>query len=170
MNQSEFQNELKTIDKEYIKGLGLFAGVYVPILDAGLQFAMYMTDSFIVNDVQRSERGLYNVAQERFDFVHTEQDDYAEDINTLATPSLKSGLVGNETVLGYVSENATNVLLPDGTVNPDVILSTPPSNASYTEFYGNQFMFLEETASEHGEKIAYKYYGTEFEKCKQCYG
>lgn len=144
-NNMQFNDEMP---EEYIKGLGLFAGIYVPIVGISYQFYMFMFESYVVNGVQRSERGLFNTNLERFEFVHTEQDDYADDINTLATPTLKSSLVGNEQVLGYISENATNVLLPDGTVNPDVILSEPPSNASYTEFYGNQFTFLEEKASE----------------------
>lgn len=144
-NNMQFNDEMP---EEYVKGLGLFAGVYVPIVDISYQFYMFMSESYVVNGVQRSERGLFNTNLERFEFVHTEQDDYAEDINTLATSTLKSSLVGDETVLGYISEDAENVLLPDGTVNPDVILETPPSNKAYTEYYGNQFLFLEESASE----------------------
>lgn len=137
-----------TMPQEYVNGLGKFAGVYLPVVDVGYLFFIFMTESYIVNGVQRSERGLYNVVNEMFEFYHTEQDDYADDINTLATPTLKSSLVGDETVLGYISEDATDVLLPDGTVNPDVILSEPPSDGSYTEYYGNQFLFLEEESTE----------------------
>lgn len=134
--------------EDYVKGLGLFAGVYIPTVDIGFQFFMFMTESFVADGVQRSERGLFNTNLERFEFVHTEHDDYSDDINTLATSTLKSSLVGDEEVLGYIAEDAVNVLLPDGTVNPDCILDTPPSGKSYTEYYGNQFLFLEETASE----------------------
>lgn len=137
-----------TMPQEYVNGLGKFAGVYLPIVDVGFLFFIFMTESHVVNGVQRSERGLYNVVNEMFEFYHTEQDDYADDINTLATPMLKSSMVGTEPVLGYISEDATDVLLPDGTVNPEVILSEPPSNKAYTEYYGNQFLFLEEESTE----------------------
>lgn len=137
-----------TMPQEYINGLGKFAGVYLPIVDVGFLFFIFMTESYVVNGIQRSERGLYNVVNEMFEFYHTEQDDYADDINTLATPTLKSSMVGAEPVLGYISEDATDVLLPDGTVNPEVILSEPPSDGSYTEYYGNQFLFLEEESTE----------------------
>lgn len=137
-----------TMPQEYVNGLGKFAGVYLPIVDVGFLFFIFMTESHVVNGVQRSERGLYNVVNEMFEFYHTEQDDYADDINTLATPTLKSSMVGTEPVLGYISEDATDVLLPDGTVNPEVILSEPPSNKAYTEYYGNQFLFLEEESTE----------------------
>lgn len=137
-----------TMPQEYVNGLGKFAGVHLPIEDVGFLFFVFMTESHVVNGVQRSERGLYNVVNEMFEFYHTEQDDYTDDINTLATPTLKSSMVGTEPVLGYISEDATDVLLPDGTVNPEVILSEPPSNKAYSEYYGNQFLFLEEESTE----------------------
>ena len=134
--------------QDYVNGLGKFAGVYIPVVDVGTLFFVFFTESYVVNGVQRSERGLFNTVTEQFEFYHTEQNDYPEDINTLATTTLKSSLVGDEPVLGYISENAENVLQPDGTVNPEVILSEPPSEGSYTEYYGNQFSFLEEESTE----------------------
>ena len=41
----------------------------------------------------------------------------ADDINTLATSTLRSSLVGDENVIGYISSEETNVLDDNGNVN-----------------------------------------------------
>lgn len=92
-----------------------------------------MTDSDIVDGVEYSERGLFVVPVPMFD-----------DINTLATPTLRSSLVGNETLIGYISSEETHVLDDNGYVRHEKISATPPVGVAYSDYYGDQFMFLSE--------------------------
>lgn len=93
-----------------------------------------MTDSNAVDGVEYSERGLFVVPVPMF----------ADDINTLATSTLRSSLVGDESVIGYISSEETNVLDDSGCVRQGKISATPPAGAAYSDYYGDQFMFLSE--------------------------
>lgn len=93
-----------------------------------------MTDSDIVDGVEYSERGLFVVPVPLF----------TDDINTLATPTLRSSMVGEETVIGYISSEETNVLDDNGCVRHEKISATPPEGVAYSDYYGDQFMFLSE--------------------------
>ena len=92
-----------------------------------------MTDSNVVDGIEYSERGLFVVPVPMFD-----------DINTLATPTLRSSMVGNETLIGYISSEETNVLDDNGCVRREKISATPPEGVAYSDYYGDQFMFLSE--------------------------
>ena len=92
-----------------------------------------MSDSNKIGDIEYSERGLYVVPIEIFD-----------DINNHATEALRSSLVGDEDIIGYISSEETNVLDDNGDVRTEKILSTPPSGVAYSEYYGNKFLFLSE--------------------------
>lgn len=141
----KMQFNLLTMPSQTIYNIGTFAGVYLPRLSAGEAFgAMRMTESHIVNGTERSERGLLNRETEQFNFVHTAQDDYSDDINTLADSDNRSGLVGTETAQGYIASSEYNVIDEDGNVIPSAVSDTPPQNEAYSEFYGNEFMFLSE--------------------------
>lgn len=96
-----------------------------------------MTDSMVVGDVEYSERGLFVVPVPMF----------ADDINTLATSTLRSSLVGEEDVIGYISSEETNVLDDNGNVRHEKISATPPADVAYSDFFGNQFFFLSEAES-----------------------
>lgn len=96
-----------------------------------------MTDSMVVGDVEYSERGLFVVPVPMF----------ADDINTLATSTLRSSLVGDENVIGYISSEETNVLDDNGNVRYEKISATPPADVAYSDFFGNQFLFLSEAES-----------------------
>ena len=96
-----------------------------------------MTDSMVVGDVEYSERGLFVVPVPMF----------ADDINTLATSTLRSSLVGEEDVIGYISSEETNVLNDNGNVRHEKISATPPADVAYSDFFGNQFLFLSEAES-----------------------
>lgn len=93
-----------------------------------------MTDSDTVDGVEYSERGLFVVPVPLF----------TDDINTLATPTLRSSMVGEETVIGYISSEETNVLDDNGCVRHEKISATPPEGVAYSDYYGDQFMFLSE--------------------------
>ena len=96
-----------------------------------------MTDSMIVGDIEYSERGLFVVPVPMF----------ADDINTLATSTLRSSLVGEEDVIGYISSEETNVIDDNGNVRHEKISATPPADVAYSDFFGNQFLFLSEAES-----------------------
>lgn len=93
-----------------------------------------MTDSMIVGDIEYSERGLFVVPVPMF----------ADDINTLATSTLRSSLVGEEDVIGYISSEETNVIDDNGNVRHEKISATPPEDVAYSDFFGNKFLFLSE--------------------------
>ena len=98
-----------------------------------------MTESFVVDGFECSERGLFNTGAENFSFFPE-----TDDINLLATPTLRSSMVGNETLIGYISSEETNVLDDNGNVRREKISATPPEGVAYSDYYGDQFMFLSE--------------------------
>ena len=137
------QFELGKISDETLYNLGKFASVFLPRRPVAVSKAsLYMTRSHKVDGVEFSERGLYNTENETFDFVHTDPSIETPDINTLATPTDRSSLVGDETAQGYISESETDVLDDEGNVKPSKVLPDAPSEGAYSEFYGNQFLIL----------------------------
>lgn len=147
--RSSMQFEHDKIDNKDLQGLGKFAGIFLPrITVTESKTSLRMTDSHLDNNEQISESGLYSLEDENFDFSKR---DIKEDINENATDELRSSLVGTESVKGYISSEETDVLDEDGKVKPSAVSPTPPSDPSdpnniiaYTEFYGNQFLFLSE--------------------------
>ena len=103
-----------------------------------------MTDSHVVDGVEFSERGLFNVDTENFTFEHTDPSITSPDINTLATNKKHSSLVGDEEPIGYISQDETDVINDNAEVRLEKILAEPPQDKAYSEFYGNQFLFLSE--------------------------
>lgn len=99
-----------------------------------------MTDSEIYDGEEISERGLYKIPIE-----------FLDDINLLATPELRSSLVGKEKVIGYISEYTENVVDDEGMVNEDKYSIRKPSAGAYSEFFGNQFLFLSEAITTYKE-------------------
>ena len=145
----QFNNEM---DSDTLFGIGKFASVFLPHhITEEMASAILLSESHVVDGVEYSERGLYNTDEERFEFKHTTQEEGLPDINTLATPSLRSSLVGDEQVQGYIPSSATEVLDENGNVRMSKVLSSPPSSEAYSEFYGNEFLFLSE-----GEGVYYR--------------
>ena len=141
----QFNNEM---DSNTLFGIGKFASVFLPYYTTEEQtYAVTFSESHVVDGTEYSERGLYNTDEERFEFKHTTQEEGLPDINTLATPTLRSSLVGDEQAQGYIPSSATNVLDENGNVRMSKVLPTPPSGEAYSEFYGNEFLFLSEGAS-----------------------
>lgn len=139
------QFNLTDMTKETLYNLGKFAGIWLPRRPTSeVRTSPYMTESHKVNGVEFSERGLFNTDTEVFEFKHTNPQITSPDINTLATPAKRSTLVGDETVQGYIAEGETDVIDDDGNVRPEKVLEYPPLQGAYSEFYGNQFLFLAE--------------------------
>lgn len=132
---------------ETLFNIGKFASVFLPRYTTEEKTgSMTFSESFIVDGEEYSERGLYNTEAERFEYKHTTQEEGLPDINTLATDTLRSSLVGDETVRGYIASSNTDVLNDEGKVRTSAVLSEPPSGEAYSEFYGNEFLFLSEGA------------------------
>ena len=142
--RSGMQFEHDKIDNKDLQGLGKFAGVFLPrITVTESRSSLRMTEGELnAQNEEISESGLYNSEEEKFDFSKREE---AGDINNYATTELRSSLIGNDdTIKGYISSEETDVLDEEGFVKDRAISSIPPSGVAYTEFYGNQFLFLSE--------------------------
>lgn len=146
---TEFNNmqfEKGKINNESLYGIGKTAGIFLPRMSRSeAKSAFKMSETCEVDGEEFSERGLFNTDTELFEFFHTTPDGTGlPDINTLATDYLRSSLVGDEEVLGYISSEETELLDDDGKVRLEKVLSAPPEGAAYSEFYGNKFLFLSE--------------------------
>ena len=142
--RSSMQFEHDKIDNKDLQGLGKFAGIFLPrITVTESRASLRMTEGELnAQNEEISESGLYNSEEEKFDFSKREE---AGDINNYATTELRSSLAGNDDAIeGYISSEETDVLDEEGFVKDSAVSSTPPSGVAYTEFYGNQFLFLSE--------------------------
>lgn len=149
----EFINEFgkmqfayEAMPEDTVYNIGKFAGVFLPRLTSGEGAfgSMRMTNSKTVAGVERSERGLMNRAEDDFIFHHTAQENYNTDINTLSNIDNKSSMVGNEELLGYISSETNDVVNFDGDIDESKVLLEPPDNAAYSDFYGNNFLYIED--------------------------
>lgn len=132
-----------TMNSTTLFNLGKFAGIFLPRLSSSESRTGYrLSDSNVVDGVEYSERGLFNTDTETFEYKHTNQNPDLPDINTLSTEKLRTSLLGDEAVKGYISANETDVLDDNGLVRPEKVLANPPEGVSYNNFYGNNFMFL----------------------------
>ena len=143
-NNKQFKEGM--IDDTTLLNIGKFAGVFpLNLVQIESLISLRMSDSKVVEGFEYSERGLFNKALEIFNYYHLNLNaEETEDINTLATEEERSSLVGNEEVVGYIAEDETDVLDNQGKVRPEKILYEVPEGKAYSEFYGNQFLFLSE--------------------------
>lgn len=132
-----------TMNSTTLFNLGKFAGIFLPRLSSSeSRTGFRLSDSNIVDGVEYSERGLFNTDTETFEYKHTNQNPDLPDINTLSTEKLRTSLIGDESVKGYISANETDVLDDSGLVRPEKVLARPPEGEAYNNFYSNNFMFL----------------------------
>lgn len=145
---AKIQFEHGKIDSETLYNLGRFAGIYLPrVAQSETRSSVRMTESEYDEQLQYefSERGLFKTQQEDFEFVQKVIDDTGlPDINTLATDTKRSTLVGDEPVEGYISQDEIDVIDDNGNVRSEKILPTPPQDEAYSDFHGNEFTFLSE--------------------------
>ena len=145
---SNMQFEQGSIDNTTLYNLGKFAGISLPrIPKAESKSNVRLTESEYDEQLhyEFSERGLYKTEDEVFEFEQKVIDDTGlPDINTLATDTKRSSLVGTEEVEGYISQDEEDVLDDNGNVKEDKILPEPPENKAYSDFYSNKFLFLAE--------------------------
>lgn len=144
---SAMQFEENKIDDEVVYGIGRFAGVNLPRLSSSEgSGAFRLTESKEnPNGEEISERGLFSQEEESFNFVHQLEDfQSTNDINTESNVNNKSTLIGSETLRGYIPSSATNVIKETGNIDTSKVTSTAPTDEAYSDFYGNNFLFVSE--------------------------
>lgn len=142
---NEITGNETSIGEEYLTGLEQFTGVFPPrVTQDSIVGSLRFTSSYTVEGVERSERGLYNLSGEVFRFVHTENEEYADDINTLSSVEERSSLVENDrTILGYIPDDK-DILGEDGSIKLSELLPFPRTNHADYPFYGKNFLYLAE--------------------------
>ena len=126
-------------------GVGAIAGVYPPYVTAeSILGSLQGTQSKIINGVQRSERGLYDVENEAFEFIRTERDEYSTDINTEASETRLTSLVEpGAQILGYIPESA-KLFDSEGNMDLSVIVPEAGTEEVYQPWFGAKYMYLAE--------------------------
>lgn len=157
MNFNNMQFKEGMIDATTLLNIGKFAGVFpLNLVQTESLTSLRMSDSKEVDGFEYSERGLYSTIQEFFNYYHLNlnseglfyfehtSEEETEDINTLADDNKKSSMVGDEQLIGYVSEDVVDLIKPDGSIDMSKVTENPPENKAYNYIYGNQFSFLSE--------------------------
>ena len=146
VTEAEAKDGEVPIDNAMIKGIGVIAGAFPPyVMQESLSSALRFTGSHIVNGKEYSERGLYNVEGQAFNFIRTDEQEYTSDINTQATSAERSSLVeADREPIGYFPEGET-VIRDDGSIDYSKLMSSPRPNHADAPFYGDIFLYLSET-------------------------
>ena len=135
----------QTMEFEILKGIGKFASVFLPMIEQNTdKVSVRLSDSHIVDGEEVSNSGLYNINSSRFEYQGTVSDG---DINDLATPELRSSMSDGSGRLGYIVEGDKEDLFKSNyLVNRDKIRTFTPSDRrlGYSEFYGDEFLFISE--------------------------
>lgn len=138
------ENVNENITTEDLINIAKFAGITQLLTFSNLyNNIIYMTQSHKEGGVEHAESGLYEKAIEAFRFYPG----LAEEINQLANEARQSTLIqdGAE-ILGYIPEG-TELYDRDGNFHPELILSSPPVDKAYTNYYGQKYLQLEENYS-----------------------
>lgn len=127
-----------------LSGLARFSGVLHPAeYGQENQGSIVFTDSHVVDGVQYSERGLYNMLSKNIEFVRDDAGVYGTDIATLASSNLRMSFVPPGTApVGYLPLGV-ELFDSDGNIIPGALLLAPPANGHYEEYYGPNFLTLE---------------------------
>ena len=154
-NNMQFKEGM--IDDTTLLNIGKFAGVFpLNLVQTESLISLRMSDSKVVEAFEYSERGLFDKALEIFNYYHLNlnaeglfyfehtSEEETEDINTLADVNKKSSMVGDEQLIGYVSEDVVDLIKPDGSIDMSKVTVNPPENKAFNRIYGNQFSFLSE--------------------------
>jgi hypothetical protein len=106
--------------------------------------SIYFTQSHAVKGAERSERGLFDMDREVFEYVRVDADDYPDDIANEASPRRRISVVpaGMQPV-GYVA-TGTPLFNRDGSVIWDNVLPEPPADTAYVPFFGEKYLVFEE--------------------------
>lgn len=142
----ELEEGETAISSDMIKGIGITAGVFPPyVMQESLSSSLRFTGSHKVNGKEYSERGLYNLEGQAFNFYRTDEQQYDTDINTLATSEERSSVVENgRNPIGYFPEGE-QIVRDDGSLDYSKLMPSPRPNRADSPFYGNEFLYLSDT-------------------------
>lgn len=137
------QFDLDSMKAETVYNLGKFAGVSIKKTSQfDSSFSIHLSDTHIDgNGVEVSDRGLFQTETETFDYIDSTVEG---EINNLSTEKKRSSLVEDEAQRKYIASSNDDVIDENGLVKESALLDTPPENEAYSDFYGNNFMFLAE--------------------------
>lgn len=139
---------------DIVKGIGLTAGIFVPYVsqDSNIASIKFSRSHRTATGEEISERGLFSRLNEGF--FYQENIPEGTDINTLATSNLRSSMVESGAVpIGYIEEGQS-VIDEDGNldrskihlfVDPDNYEAELPTDKAYVLYYGDKYMYLEES-------------------------
>lgn len=131
-------DELYPIREKDLKDIAQVAGILsIRGATGSLPGWVRLSESTIVDGVERSERGLLNQETGTLDYVRTALESYDSDISAIATDGLRMSLIpeGAEPE-GYVWGDEAAAILDSGKINPDELRSTPPEGYEYNETTG----------------------------------
>lgn len=126
--QFDTQAEKYPIRHSDLKGIAQVAGILSIRGATGFLPGWFrLSESFVVAEKNRSERGLLNQDTGELEYVRTLIDEYDTDISTMATDGLRMALIpeGVEPI-GYVWGDATEAILETGKIDVDILHETPP--------------------------------------------
>lgn len=163
--QFDTQAEEYPIRYSDLKGIAQVAGILSIRGATGFLPGWFrLSESFVVNGKERSERGLLDQESGDLEYVRVLIDEYETDIETIATDGLRMSLIpeGAEPV-GYVWGDATSAILETGKISPGVLHEFPPDGYElnpvtgkwvwpfetpapiYAAWYGDKFLPLAES-------------------------
>ena len=127
-----------------LSGLARFSGVLRPVeYGQENQGSIVFTDSHVVDGVQYSERGLYNMLSKNIEFVRDDAGVYGTDIATLASSNLRMSLVPHGTARSGTCRSELSYSIARATLFPSALLLAPPAHGHYEEYYGPNLLTLE---------------------------
>ena len=143
--EDELTGNETAMSNAMIKGIGVIAGTFPPyVMQESLLSSLRFSPSHVVNNREYSERGLYSIEGEAFQFVRTNEQEYNTDINTLATSGERSSIVEpGRTPVGYFPEGE-NVIKEDGSLDYTKLETSPRPDHADSPFYGDDFLYLSE--------------------------
>ena len=140
--------ERPSLREEDIFNIGMIGGLFQPRTFAfsSMGSVWFSPSSKLIhpNLAERSERGLVRTDFEDFIFVRTAHDTYDNDITEESSDERRITLIKHGAVpLGYVKEG-TPLFTRDGQVIEANLLSSPPDDGAYIEWFGTNTLHLEE--------------------------
>jgi hypothetical protein len=142
-------NELKpnesAIREDDVFGIGKIAGLFAgwSVVDTTLG-SLRFTESHKVNGRERSERGLFDMDYESFQFVRTENDFYPDDIVNDASVIRRMSVTENGAEpIGWVKEGV-RLYSQEGEIIWANILHEKPTEGAYVPFYGEKYLHTEQ--------------------------
>ena len=137
-------NEMPIRDEDIIniaKIAGVFQSLGQFMSNTG---SLYFSRSFLAQGIERSERGLFDIDREVFEYIRLETDNYPDDIAVEASLAKRISVVPKDTEpVGYVPAGVPLFDI-NGNILWENILPEPPDTGAYAPFFGEKYLVFEE--------------------------